>query len=142
MAKPPPKKPAQKRPAPTKRKKSSAKASGLPDYRDFLVHSEWTGEVYWCVIRKALLALVCAVSGLVLGCYRMRAGDLTGAGLCWGGLSLLGSWLLKPSEAEFTFLGRYNHFLLHPPVIKVMDADPVAQAAGMAAAGVPVAGGR
>jgi len=112
-------------------KASSGSSNVLPGYRDFLLHPEWTHDVYWSVIHKALLAAVCGVAGLVAGYYRMRAGDLAGAGLCWGGLSLLVSRRIAPSNAEFEFLGRYNHFILHPPAIKAADeAGQAAHAAG------------
>ncbi len=91
--------------------------SGLPGFQDFFTHPQWTQDVYWSVIRKALLAVGLGAAGLVTGYCRLRLGDAVGAGLSWAGLSLVGSWLLKPSEAEFEFLGRYNHFILHPPHI-------------------------
>lgn len=126
MAKPTRKSPAKKNsPA---GKASSPGSNGLPGYRDFFLHPEWTHEVYWSVIHKALLATACGVVGLVVGYYRMRASDVVGAACCWGGLSLLVSRRLAPSNAEFEFLGRYNRFILKPPAIKV--ADEAGSAAG------------
>lgn len=130
------KKPAGKPKGPAKQtsgKLASGKpADGLPSYEDFLTHPHWVHDVYWSVIRKALMAISLGAMGLVIGYYRLKDGDVVGGGICWVGVSLMGSLLLKPSENEFEFIGRYNHFLLHPPIITTEGAGPGAQAGAAA----------
>ena len=100
----------------SRNRRSSGRAPQLPTGYDLEADPEWSQSVYWYVVRKALLAIGLGLAGLILGFFRFQHGDPVGAGIALVGLSLVAVPLLGPTEAEFEFIGRFNHFVLHPPV--------------------------
>ena len=116
----------------SRNRKSPRGAVQLPTGYELLTEPEWSQSVYWYVVRKALLAIGLGLAGLIFGFIRFQHGDAVGAGVALVGLSLVTARWLGPTEAEFEFIGRFNHFVLHPPAPRpIGEATAVDRAPSM-----------